>query len=86
MLMFCRCTVLHTGTVSQAAGSAYMEMGNTKAMAGVYGEETRHTQCLSWGRALVGIACTLMMLQLLPPPGFNGAKVCSWCEQLSSVV
>lgn len=32
----CR-AVLRTGTVSQAAGSAYIEVGATKAMAAVYG-------------------------------------------------
>jgi 3' exoribonuclease family, domain 1 len=31
------CAVLRTGTVSQATGSAYIEVGATKAMAGVYG-------------------------------------------------
>jgi ribonuclease PH len=34
--IFC-CAVLRTGTVSQAAGSAYIEVGATKAMAAVYG-------------------------------------------------
>ncbi len=31
------CAVMRTGVVSQAAGSAYLELGRTKVMAGVYG-------------------------------------------------
>lgn len=36
-MSFSHDAVLRTGTVSQATGSAYIEVGTTKAMAAVYG-------------------------------------------------